>query len=269
MKKIGIVGCGYVGQRLKRFFEYGNHYEVKIYDPSEKISNSKEEINQCELGVVCVPTPMKKDKSCDTSIVEESVAWLKTPVIWIRSTIAPGTTEYLKKTYKKRIVFSPEYLGVGSYWTPYQFHEKEEEIPYVILGGDRKDTQYVINIIAPIMGPVKKYHQTDSTTAEVVKYMENTFFGVKVTFVNEMYEICQVLGVDFYEVRDLWLCDPRINPMHTMVFKEARGFAGKCLPKDINGIVQASIKAGYTPELLIQVLKSNEKFRKKNKKKKE
>jgi UDPglucose 6-dehydrogenase len=57
--------------------------------------------------------------------------------------------------------------------------------------------------------------------------------------------------------------------MHTMVFKEARGFAGKCLPKDINGIVQASIKAGYTPELLIQVLKSNEKFRKKNKKKKE
>ncbi len=266
MKKIGIIGFGYVGKGMKRFLE--NHYKIKIYDPTYSKSNSKREINQCDLAIISVPTPMKKDKSCDTSIVEGAVAWLKTPVIWIRSTVAPGTTEYLKKKYKKRIVFSPEYLGVGSYWTPYKFHEAEEEMPYTVLGGDRKDTQYILDLIAPIMGPVKEYRQTDATTAEVTKYMENTFFGVKVTFVNEMYDICEKLGVDFYEARDLWLLDPRINPMHTMVFKNSRGFGGKCWPKDINALTQASIKAGYKPELLLQILKSNEKFRRKNKEKK-
>jgi len=267
MEKIGIVGFGYVGQRLKRFFEYGNHYEVKIYDPTDSRSDTKEDINQSKLAVICVPTPMsEKDKSCDISIVEESISWIKSPVIWIRSTIEPGTTEYLKKKYKKRIVFSPEYLGVGNYYTPYNFHEKEEEVPYSILGGDKKDTQYIVQIIAPIMGPVKQYRQTNAKTAEVVKYMENTFFATKVTFINEMFEICNALGVDFYEVRDLWLLDPRINPMHTMIFENNRGFSGKCLPKDVNGIVQAALKAGYKPEFLLEMLKSNEKFRKKNKK---
>lgn len=264
MKKIGIVGYGYVGKGMKKFLK--DHYEIRVSDPAYQ-SHSKEEINQCDLAIISVPTPMKKDKSCDTSLVEEAVSWLETPVIWIRSTIAPGTTEALKKKYKKRIVFSPEYLGVGSYWTPHKFHENEKEMPYMILGGDKKDTRYIINIIAPIMGPVKQYRQTDATTAELVKYMENTFFGLKVTFVNEIFEISKALNVDFYETRDLWILDPRINPMHTMVFENNRGFSGKCLPKDINGLIQASIKAGYRPEFISQVLKSNDKFLKMNKKK--
>lgn len=260
--KIGIVGYGRVGKGMEKFF--GNHYEIRIYDPEYIASNTKGEINECDLGVICVPTPMKKDKSCDISSVEETISWIKTPVIWIRSTIAPGTTDYLKKKYKKRIVFSPEYLGESKYWTPYEFHIDEKKSPYIILGGDPKDTQCVIKFIAPIMGPVKYYPQTNAMTAEVVKYMENTFFALKVTFANEMFEICKAMGLDFYTVRDLWLLDPRINPMHTMVFEDSRGFAGKCYPKDVNGIIQASIKAGYRPELLIKMLQVNEEYLKMN-----
>ena len=114
------------------------------------------------------------------------------------------------------------------------------------------------------MGPVKQYRQTDATTAEIVKYWENTFYALKVTFVNEMYEICKAFGVDFYEARDLWILDPRLNPMHTMVFEHNRGFGGKCFPKDVNALVQASKKAGYSPKLLETMLKVNEKFRKLN-----
>jgi nucleotide sugar dehydrogenase len=260
--KVGIVGHGCVGKRMEELFK--DHHEIRIYDLGYPDSNTKEEINKCDLAVVCVPTPMKDDKSCDISIVEESVSWLKTPVIWVRSTIAPGTTEHLKKKYKKRIVFSPEYLGQSKYWTPYDFHTDEKKMPYIIFGGDKKDTQYVIKFVAPILGPVKQYPQTDAITAEVVKYMENTFFALKVTFANEMLDICKAMGLDFYEVRDLWTMDPRINPMHTMVFEENRGFGGKCYPKDVNGIIQASKKVGYTPELLEKMVEVNEKLRKNN-----
>lgn len=261
-KKIGIVGHGYVGQGMEKLFK--DRYEIRIYDPGYPDSNTKEEINQCDLAVVCVPTPMKDDRSCDTSIVEDSIKWLETPVIWVRSTIEPGTTESLKKKYNKRIVFSPEYLGQSSYWTPYSFHTDEKEMPYIIFGGDKKDTQYVIKFVAPILGPTKQYPQTDATTAEVVKYMENTFFALKVTFANEMFDICKAIGLDFYEVRDLWTLDPRLNPMHTMVFEDNRGYGGKCFPKDVNGIIQASTKAGYKPELLSKMVEVNEKFRKLN-----
>jgi len=262
MKKIGIVGHGYVGKGMEKFFQ--NHYEVNVYDPGLQNGNTKTEINECDLAVVCVPTPMAKDKTCDTSIVEEVISWIKTPVIWVRSTIAPGTTERLKKKYRKRIVFSPEYLGESKYWTPYDFHTDEKKSPYIILGGDKKDTNYVLSLIAPIMGPVKQYPQTDATTAEIVKYMENTFFALKVIFANEMFDICKALKVDFYEVRDLWSLDPRLNPMHTMVFEDNRGFGGKCFPKDVNSIIQISKKAGYTPETLEKMVEVNEKMRKQN-----
>jgi len=262
MKKVAIIGYGYVGKAMANFFS--NHYEIKIIDPAYDKSDAKAEINKCDLAVVCVPTPMLKDYSCDTSMVEDVVSWLKTKVIWVRSTIEPGTTEKLKKKYKKRIVFSPEYLGESKYFTPYDFHFDEKKSPYIILGGDKKDTNYVLSFIAPIMGPCKQFPQTDSTTAEVVKYMENTFFALKVTFVNEMFDICSAMGLDFYEVRDLWTMDPRLNPMHTMVFEDNRGYGGKCFPKDVNGIIEAAKKAGYKPELLMKMAKVNEKFRKQN-----
>ena len=261
-RQVAIVGYGYVGRGMHQLLE--NHYEVLIHDPQYAESHTKDEINGADLAVICVPTPMNDDFSCDISTVEEVVSWLKTPVIWIRSTIAPGTTEMLKQKYHKRIVFSPEYLGESKYYTPYDFHFDEKKMPFIIFGGDKRDTQYVIKFVAPIMGPVKQYPQTDATTAELVKYMENTFYALKVTFANEMFDICQALDLDFYEVRDLWTMDPRLNPMHTMVFEDARGFGGKCYPKDVSGVIAAARKAGYEPRLLEAMLEVNNEMLKKN-----
>lgn len=261
-RKVAIVGYGHVGKGMHQLF--GSHYDVLIHDPEHADSSDKSEINCCGLAVVCVPTPMNDDFSCDVSIVEEVVSWLEAPVIWIRSTIAPGTTERLKSKYNKRIVFSPEYLGESKYYTPYDFHFDEKKMPFIVFGGDREDTQYVIKYVAPIMGPVKQYPQTDATTAEVVKYMENTFFALKVTFANELFDICEAMGLDFYEVRDLWTLDPRLNPMHTMVFEDARGFGGKCYPKDVAGIIAAARQAGYAPRLLETMLEVNNEMLKKN-----
>ena len=251
---VGIVGHGYVGKAFHKFFT-----EAKVYDPAYPESNTKEDINKCDLAIVAVPTPMKKDGSCDTSIVEESIKWLKTPVILIKSTVVPGTTEMLKKKYKKRIVFSPEYVGESKYWTPYNSTIENE--PFMVVGGDRKDTNYVLRFFKPKGGPMKRYLQTDATTAELTKYIENTFYAVKVTFCNEFFEIAKTFGVDYNELRELWTADPRLSPMHTLVFEDDRGFGGKCFPKDVNAIVKATEKAGYSPKLIKEVLATNKRFR--------
>jgi len=266
-KRIIVSGYGYVGKAMVEMLK--NHYEVLVYDPlfsgereDFKFVSSLEQEN-CVLGVVCVPTPSREDMSCDISLVEESIRGIKAPVILIKSTIEIGTTDLLKQKYNKNMVFSPEYIGESKYWQPY-FQNNMKEVPMLILGGDKKDTSYIIDLLAPILGPVKRYYQTSAKTAEIAKYMENTFYALKVSFCNEMFEICEKAGVDYWDVREAWLLDPRINPMHTCVFRDDRGFGGKCYPKDVNALVRYAEKNNYSPELLKEILKSNKRFRGKN-----
>lgn len=277
-KKIGVVGNGYVGKTVVALFK--DNYKVFIYDPEyahdesvdfeddeRKFRDTMEDLNhrKLDLAIICVPTEMREDGSCDTSIVEEVVKEVEAKMILIKSTVPPGTTDRLKKETGKRIVFSPEFAGESKYWSPYKFDTDMKESPWYIFGGEKKDVNEIIDLFAPILGPTKKYNVTDAKTAELVKYWENTFFAMKVTFCNEMYEICEKMGIEYWEARELWLNDPRVNKMHTAVFKENRGYGGKCFPKDTNGLVMASKKAGYVPELLEVMIKSNDKFRQKNK----
>lgn len=261
-KKIGIIGYGYVGKALHRFFE--NHYDVFIYDPNLKTSNSKEEINETDIVFISVPTPRSENGQCDISIVEESVKWLKVDVIVIKSTVEIGTTNQLIEKYNKNIVFSPEYIGESTYWSPYDFHTDMKETPFFIFGGKSDLCSKVIDIFLPVTGPCKRYIKTDSKSAEMAKYMENSFYATKITFCNEMYDICERIDVDWNEVRELWLADPRINPMHTAVFKDKRGFSGKCLPKDTSALNYIAKENGLPSLLLNSVLESNKIFLDKN-----
>ena len=277
-KKVVIIGYGYVGKAAYELFR--DHYMTGAYDPmlAGKLIDSSDDnkkgivmdeddlINQggfddCELAVVCVPTPMKKDNSCDTSIVEEMVGKLDSKIIVIKSTVTPGTTKKLKELYPdKRIVFSPEFAGESTYWSPYAFDTDMKALPYQIIGGDLEDTKEVVELLLPILGPTKEYCQTDPTSAELVKYMENSFYAMKVTFCNEMYEVCKAFGVDYNIARELWTKDPRINKMHTAVFPGKRGYGGKCFPKDTNGLYAAAKERGYDAKLMKQMLSLNEEF---------
>ena len=267
--KVAIIGYGYVGKAMYKFFK--NHYEMKVYDPfiPEEDSpvghtSNKSEINDCCISFICVPTPMSDDGSCDTSLVEETMEWLDTESIVIKSTVAVGTTARLSKRYNRNIVFSPEYVGESTYWTPFNFHHDMKETPFYTFGGDKKECSKVIDVFLPVVGPCKKYNYTDSTTAEMAKYMENAFYATKVAFCNELYDICSNVGVDWNEVRELWTTDPRLHRMHTAVFKNNRGFGGKCLPKDTNALVKIAEKNGSSAHLLKGVLESNQEVRKEN-----
>lgn len=254
--KVAIIGFGHVGKAIQIIFP-----EAIVYDKFiPQYSTHQEQVNGCDLGIVCVPTPeCQEDGACDVSAVEEVVSWLDTPLILIKSSIPPGTTEHLKKKYSKRITVSPEYFGESSYWLPETFSPLGW--PYLIVGGERPDTAEVIQFFAPRLGPDKVYRQTDSKTAELTKYMENAWLACQVIFAAEFSEAADSFGVDYSELRELWALDPRVSKWHTLVFGGNKGFGGKCLPKDLNAIIAASRASGHDPKFLQAIWDSNVSFR--------
>jgi UDPglucose 6-dehydrogenase len=272
MSKIAIVGYGFVGKGMHRLF--GDDV-MAIYDPFTDdlkafptTGTTKKAVNNCELAIVCVPTKEKADGSCDTSLVEEAIKWLKVPLILIKSTVEPGTTDKLRKKYKKNIAFSPEYMGEGKYFVPpwkYPDPREAKLHTFQIFGGPREVTKKILDIFVRVMGPHVFYAQTDAKTAEVVKYMINSWGAMKVTFANEWYDICEALGVDYREVRELWALDSRVEKMHTAVFPDKRGYGGKCFPKDVSAIIEATKRAAYRPKLMETIKSLNKEFSKKSK----
>lgn len=276
--RVGVVGLGYVGKGMHRLF---GDWVVSVYDPflerlenpygDEVIDLTKNGFKDLDLAIICVPTNTAKDGwSCDTSIVESSVEWLvkENPelLILVKSTVAPGTVDSLIKKYGARLCFSPEFLGEGSYFVPFwKYPDSLNSVShgFMIVGGKRENTKKVVDIFIRKMGPHTNFMQTNAKTAEVIKYMENIWGSQKVVFANEMYDCCEALGVDYREVREGWALDSRTEKMHTAVFENARGFAGKCFPKDLRAFISAVKKAGHEPRFLEEVVKSNNRIRKK------
>ena len=250
--KTAIIGYGVVGKAQAKFFQKAGIKPV-ICDPMVMLgaSASKEDVNLCDFAFVCVPTPTAPDGSCDVGIVREVVTWCEAGIIVIRSTIAPGTTDDLKAKTGKRIVFSPEYLGetVG--------HPLVGQTDFAVLGGDAADTSEVVDLYARCTYAGMKYHLTTALCAELAKYMENAYYATKVAFCNEFFDIARTFGVDYNQLREAWLADPRIERDHTYVYPEDRGFGGKCLPKDVTAIVKAAESLGMDAQLLRTVMQTN------------
>jgi len=280
MYRVGIVGAaGVVGRSIHRLL--GDEV-VTVFDPNitsnlgvdESISISKMGFRKLDLVVICVPTNEKEDGSADTSIVWESLEWLSKEVtqgtvILIKSTVPPSELKRMSAKFG-HLVFSPEFIGESKYFTPpwkYPDPRNMESHTWQVFGGEKKDTTICVDIFKRKMGVDTQFFQTDIITASLAKYMENSFFALKVTFCNEWFDIAKTFGVDYNELRELWLLDPRINRNHTLVFPKDRGYGGRCFPKDVKAIVTDSMKAGYTPGLMMTTSNINNNFRKENDKK--
>ena len=253
--KIGIIGLGHVGSLMFELFP-----KAYVYDEPKGIGLDRSTINLCKYAFICVPTPMGEHGKCDTSIVEDVLGWISKDVIVIlRSTVPVGfTKKYEDLGYN--IVFQPEYYGETINHPFANPHNRS----WISLGGKPEVTERVANLYYSVYTSDIKIHCVDdSRVVELAKYMENCFFATKVTFCNEFYEIANKFGLNYEQVRETWLLDPRIGSSHTFVYPDNRGYGGSCLPKDLSAIdYQASVELKLSVPFLNSVANANEFYRK-------
>ena len=242
--EIGIVGQGYVGTAIKVGFEPHYNY-IHTYDKFDisksTVPNLKDLVDKCEVIFVCVPTPMRKDGTCYTGIVEEVIKEIDynvdtdkdKPIVVIKSTIPPGTTDKFNKSYSNVIViFNPEFL------TEENFLEDFKNQKRIILGGNRIGTNKLRQIYSKVF-PQATIVKTGSKTAEMTKYFINNFLATKVSFANEMYKVCEQIDIDYDKVVEYATYDERLGKSHWAVPGPDGdyGYGGHCLPKDLSAII--------------------------------
>jgi UDPglucose 6-dehydrogenase len=269
---IGIVGLGYVGTAIKSGFE--KHYEIETYDKydeSKSTCNLFDLVVECDVIFVCVPTPMNKDGSCHTDIVEDVVKeinkWVerhyrevfydpqekRKPIVVLKSTVPPGTTDRLHKKYKNLdVIFNPEFLTEANYLEDFKNQTR------IILGGTRKGTTILRQVYSKVF-PHATIVKTGSKTAEMVKYFVNSFLGTKISFANEMKQICDGLDIDYDKVVEYATYDERLGKSHWAVPGPDGdlGFGGHCLPKDLSALVFLAYHLKLEPTILNAVNKVN------------
>lgn len=246
---VTIIGYGWVGKSVHKLFPDAYVYDIPKGD--------KKRANLGKIAFICVPTPAIGEGQLDISIVEECVAWCESPLIVIRSTLNPGTCDYLSKKYNKRIVMQPEYLGETAQHPLFD----EKNVPFLILGGAPDDRREIINLYSKVYNANIKIRQVSSLEAEVIKLSENRAIAFKVAQCQELYDVCEKAGVDYYTIRDaVYGDDPRFNLWWTFVFPDKRGFQSKCIPKDIYAWCAWAESLGYNPEITRNLLEANKKW---------
>jgi len=260
--KIGIIGQGFVGNAVYQKFK--NFYDVKTFDLDASKCNSTEDevIKSSKIIFVCLPTPMNPDGSCNISIVENVIKKInnkvKGKIVVIKSTIIPGTTYKLNKKYKNNsICFNPEFLTERNAVDDYNNQDR------IILGGPRNSTS-VLKQVFSVVFPSANIIKTDSSYAEMVKYVANTFLSVKVSFANEIYHLCKKLKLDYDKIIEYAKYDERLGKSHWSVPGPDGdfGFGGHCFPKDLQAIIQLSKKVKSHNSVLVATLETNNKVRK-------
>tara|TARA_R110000796_G_C14455688_1_gene423930 strand:+ start:87 stop:923 length:837 start_codon:yes stop_codon:yes gene_type:complete len=242
--KIGIIGNGFVGNSIA--FGFSPTHEIKIHDKDIKRNlNTIEEVLECDFVFVAVPTPMNQDGSINLDIVERALNDINTNnnkdnVIILKSTMVPGTVDKLIEKYPNlNIVFNPEFLTERTAKLDFLTQAR------IILGGNPRHTSKVKNLFEE-----RFMHcyviETNPTTAEMIKYMNNVFFASKVSIMNEFKQVCDKVGANWEVALKGFAADQRIGDSHLNVPGPdgKMGFGGSCFPKDINAFTSMANDLG-------------------------
>ena len=292
--RISIIGSGYVGLVTGiGFVELGNDvifvdtdiskvdaindlkppiYEKGLEELMKKnkdkfyaTSDYNEAINNTEITFICVGTPSQEDGFIDLRYIKSAARSIgkvlsnkrSFHVIAVKSTVIPGTTEEVVRPLiekeSKKIAFkdfglamNPEFLREGSAIEDFFNPDR------IVIGIKDEKTKSVLERLYRSFKCPKLF--TDIKTAEMIKYVSNAFLATKISFANEIGNICKKLGIDVYEVfRGVGL-DHRINPEF---FRAGIGFGGSCFPKDVMALIRFAEELGEDPRILKAVIEVN------------
>ena len=264
-KRIGIVGKGFVGSAVQFGFSpsVGVDAEVKVYDkdPNKSTHTLQEVVLGSDIIFLSVPTPSNKDGSINLDIVKsilndinEIYSETVNSIILLRSTVIPGTTRKLQQKYPKlRIVFNPEFLTERA--ANFDFINQSR----FVVGGDPADVVEVSELFRKRFGKSMSIIETNSETAELIKYMTNTFFATKISFLNDMKLLSDKCGAIWEHAVEGFVRDGRIGHSHLSVpgHDGRYGFGGSCFPKDIQALINYANDLGVDMNVLSGVWKTN------------
>jgi UDPglucose 6-dehydrogenase len=264
-QKIGIVGNGFVGSAVRYGFStnVGCDVEVKVYDKdANKSTDTLSDVTKSDIIFLSVPTPSNLDGSMNIDIVDKALSDIDehgtNAVILLRSTVVPGTTNKLQGKYPNlRLVFNPEFLTERS--ANFDFINQDR----VILGGDINDVEVAESLFKSRFGSTISILKTNYETAELIKYMTNTFFATKISFLNDMKLIADKSGVIWKDAIDGFIRDGRVGHSHLDVpgHDGKYGFGGSCFPKDIQALINFGNGLGIEMSVLKGAWKTNLKVR--------
>lgn len=253
--KFGLFGMGFLGTAITHGF--GLHAHIKAYDKFLSGYDSIDDVvEHSDFIWMCLPTPMSIETGeIDLSILEDNLQAIHDrvteedqKVIIIKSTVVPGTTRsFAEKFPKLNFIMNPEFLTARNNKLDFICASR------IIIGAD--DTE-----VADRLEEAYKYRFGNSTPiyrcgweeAELTKYGANCFFTLKISYFNFIHSMCEQLGLNFDNVRDMILADGRIGRSHANVpgWDGQKGYSGPCFPKDINALIHFAKSIGVNPELL-------------------
>lgn len=243
-----IVGHGVVGSNLEAELSKLNP-DVRDKYKSGTEHNRFTHGKKYDIAFICVDTPLTGTEDCDTSEVANAMRENDADLYVIKSTVYPGFTKAIAEKMGKAVVFSPEYYGGTQHCNNFDFN-------FTIIGGEKEAAKRLIQALQSVYDARHTFHIVDSTTAELAKYMENSYLATHVSFCVQFFFIAERFGVSYEELRELFILDPRVNASHTFVYRDHPYWESHCLDKDVPTIANA----GDAP-LLKAVIDFNEQCR--------
>ncbi len=283
---VGVIGVGYVGLVTAACLaELGHHVvcrdiapervamlqrgEVPIHEPGvpELLQRNAERLTftldmedvfrDARIAIICVDTPPTASGDADLSRVEAVIAALPASaegaVLVMKSTVPVGTGTRVRSELDARgrqdvgYVSNPEFLREGSAVADFRQPDR------VVVGGDRpEDVERVARLYQDLNAPILT---TDIASAEMIKLASNAFLATKISFVNEIANVCERVGADVEEVARGMGMDSRIGQSF---LRPGIGYGGSCFPKDVTALKQLAGNTGYSFQLLASVIEVNE-----------
>jgi len=265
---IGIVGKGFVGSAVQFGFSpnVGCDADIRIYDkdPNRSTHTLDDVVNKSDFVFISVPTPALQDGKIDLKILDDCIADISSvsknnkTIFLVRSTIIPGTSRKFQETYSNlKIVFNPEFLTERS--ANFDFINQAR----VVLGGENNNTKEVAKLFQWRFGKTISIIETDFESAEIIKYMTNTYLATRVSFLNDMKILSEKVGGNWDTIIEGFARDGRIGYSHLKVpgHDGKHGFGGSCFPKDMQAIINFGDELGLDLSVLKGAWKTNLKVR--------
>ena len=261
MKNLMIVGEGFVGGSIRRALE--PHNNIIIQDPPKGYDNGNYRgLINLDGVIICLPTPSDDDGYCDDSLVLDEYYKIRSAFsfvpILLKSTTSITTLNHLECLEDTGLTFSPEFLTAANAYE--DLMNSEHMIFANCMPGDNP---FWSDIFVQALRNVTPVFMRSLVEAGITKYTINSFLATKVTFFNEIHELCERYGVSYQRVKLATQLDKRIGTSHMDVpgADGLHGWGGACFPKDTSEFLLTSKDSGAELELLSKAIELNRKHR--------